>query len=348
MTHPIRLIFHIGAGKTGTSSIQHTFLRNHAALRAQGIGYLGLMLEHADRVAYPWQAASGSELFHALPREQAEAQLSEVLAGCVAQAQASGLHTLVWSNESFFDRNQAARGPLLKLMADGLDVQWVAYVRRHDAWIRSAYVQWAIKHKTNTGPVMPFSDWVQRRPARFAPALLDLLKAFPGRLSIRNFDAAHDAVGDFCSLLPVDMGHLPVVRDNASPSNEETLLRALFNTRVREKILPVRFDRLVARHTQFGSSPTAYLAALMPNASDLAAVREQATNDRLALDDLLLAQGQPTVDTSERVVQPVEVNTESLLMALAHLVMHQAQRIERLEAAMRQAGTLPPADSKGA
>ena len=271
----IRLIFHIGAGKTGTSSIQHTLRKSLDSLKAQGIWYLGLMLEHAPELRYPWQVASGSEIFHATEPEAAARQLQEILAATVAAARAAGAHTLVWSNESFFDRNTKARPSLKALVNDGVDVQFVAYVRRHDAWIRSAYVQWAIKHKTNIGPVMRFHDWVKRRPARFAPALQSLLADFPNRLLLRNLDGVKDAVPDFLALLPLGPITIPEVRDNVTPGNVEILLRALFNTRVKEKILPMRFDRLVARHADFGQTAGDYLRGLMPTDEDLREVREQ-------------------------------------------------------------------------
>ena len=44
----IELILHIGAGKTGTSSIQETLRNNSLALNDQHVKYLGLMLEFAE------------------------------------------------------------------------------------------------------------------------------------------------------------------------------------------------------------------------------------------------------------------------------------------------------------
>lgn len=335
---PLRLVFHIGAGKTGTSSIQHTLRRGLEALKAQGIWYLGLMLEHAPEHRHSWQIASGSEDFHTTEPALASQQLAEILRATVQAARAAGAHTLIWSNESFFDRNDKARPVLQALIAEGVDVQFVAYVRRHDAWVRSAYVQWAIKHKTNIGPVMRFQDWIKRRPARFAPALQSLLAEFPGRLQLRNLDSVKDAVADFLQLMAIDSSQIETVRDNVTPTNVEILLRALFNTRVKEKILPMRFDRLVARNADFNQSAGDYLRTMMPSDQDLREVRELCAADRAALDKLLQSCAQDTIATDELSGKRVDVDDGKLLFALAQLVMHQTQRIERLEATLKRQG----------
>jgi hypothetical protein len=334
----IRLIFHIGAGKTGTSSIQNTLRNSVDLLKSKGIWYLGLMLEHAPEHSQPWQIASGSETFHATEATAAGLQLHQVLFATVAAAREAGVHTLVWSNESFFDRNSKARSTLKALIEDGVDVRFVAYVRRHDAWSRSAYVQWAIKHKTNIGPVMRFQDWFKRRPARFAPALQSLIADFPGRLLLRNLDTVKDAVPDFLALLPLGGATIPETRDNVTPDSVEILLRALFNTRVKEKILPVRFDRLVGRHADFNQTPGEYLRALMPTDEDLREVRVQCAADRSALNELLRANAQEAIATDELAGKRVDVDDGKLLLAMAQLMMHQAHRIERMEAALKRAG----------
>lgn len=48
MTPYPELILHIGAGKTGSTSVQFTLQRSREQLAAQGLGYLGLMLEEAE------------------------------------------------------------------------------------------------------------------------------------------------------------------------------------------------------------------------------------------------------------------------------------------------------------
>ena len=66
----MRWIFHIGAGKTGTSSLQFTLRDSRPALAAAGVWYLGLMLEHAPVRHFEWQVFGGTELFHRLPQAE--------------------------------------------------------------------------------------------------------------------------------------------------------------------------------------------------------------------------------------------------------------------------------------
>lgn len=335
---PIRLFFHIGAGKTGTSSIQHTLRKDRNALKDRGVWYLGLMLEHAPQRTYPWQLASGSEAFHKTDPAVASRQLHEILTATVTAARSSGAHTLIWCNESFFTRNEKTRAPLKALMSDGVDVQFVAYVRRHDAWVRSAYVQWAIKHKTNRGPILSFQEWVRRRPPRFAPPLQSLVTEFPGRLSLRNLDAVKDAVRDFMVLLDIDEPTMPALRHNVTPSNVEILLRALFNTRVKDSILPKRFDRLVAPHADFSQTGDDYLRGLMPTDEALRQVRVECADDREAINKLLQASAQEPIATDELTPSSTDVNQSQLLFTLAQLVMFQTQRIDELEGAITRSG----------
>ncbi|MBN8487038.1 MAG: hypothetical protein J0M20_04795 [Burkholderiales bacterium] len=327
----MKFLFHIGAGKTGTSSIQQTLRTQREVLERHGVWYLGLMLEHAPVQLFPWQKASASEVFHQLEPLEGQEQLHAVLTATVEKARQAGIHTIIWSNESFFDRNQKTRQPLADLLAEGVDVRFIAYVRRYDAWVRSAYVQWGIKHKTYPGPVIPFRDWIRRRPPGFAAALLSIQDRFPDRVVVRNVDAAGDAVSDFLQVSGIDQLGLSKLRENVSPPAEELLLRALFNTRIREKVLPMRFDKVVGAGLDFEHTPLEHLQQLMPNAEDMAHALDTAASDRRQLDSLLKAQGQPAMVTEPLPERAMEVRAERLVLALSQIVCQQALRLERLE-----------------
>mgnify|MGYP001070380864 CR=1 FL=1 len=333
---PLRLIFHIGAGKTGTSSIQHTLNTQQDELRRQGYWYLGLMLEHAFCQRHPWQKASASEVFHTMDAAQASEQLTEILLATVADARRDGMHTLIWSNESFFDRNAKTRSALAALQQAGVTLSILAYVRRHDAWARSAYVQWGIKHKTYVGPVQPFGTWIKSRHPRFSAALLPLMQAFPDSLVVRNLDGMGDAVGDFLQLAGLAGAGLNHVRTNETPTGAELFLRALYNNTFRDKVLPVRFDRSMGRTIDFATSCSDYFGQLMPTADDLEAVREQCEEDRQAIDRLLDEQDQPPIETARLAMKPIELDSDALLKSLCQIVVQQSIRLERLEKTLRE------------
>ncbi|NDY90968.1 hypothetical protein [Ideonella livida] len=339
---PLRLIFHIGAGKTGTSSIQQSLRASLEALHRHGVQYLGLMLEHAPLQRHPWQKAGGSEIFHNLPPQAATAQLSEVLLDACAQARQRGCHTLIWSNESFFNRNHSARPVLQALLAAGVDVRIVAYVRRHDAWLRSAYAQWGIKHKTYKGPAKPFLEWIKSHPARFGQPLWSLETQFPDRVTVRNLDAVKDAIPDFMALCGIELDWLTISRDNVTPSNAELLLRALFNSRIEDKVLPERFDQVMQTGWSGGERPDGYMAHLLPSAQDLQDASDEAREDRTLVDQLLQKGGQPPIDTDPLRAKSNAVDTQELVFLLAEALVVQTQKVERLEQALRSKGLLDP------
>jgi hypothetical protein len=331
---PVRFIFHIGAGKTGTSSIQQTLRENEEELRRQGVLYLGLMLEHAPHKIHPWQKASASEVFHALTPQEMDQQFMAVIRPTLAYARRHGIHTLIWSNESFFERTRKIRKALKRFEALGVELDIVAYVRRHDAWIRSAYVQWGIKHKTYAGRIKPFREWVEGRPPKFAAQLLDVEQAFPGRLMVRNLDAVKDAVADFLQCCRIDGASVVQSRVNETPAAEELLLRALYNDRHQGKVLPDKFNHAFSRGLRFDVPPGEYLAALLPSDADIDAVRDSAAEDIAALNALLASQGQEPVAMSRDGARRSEVRESVLLKALCQIVVEQSLRIEKLEKAL--------------
>jgi len=325
------LVFHIGAGKTGTSSIQHTLLDQRAELTRRGYWYLGLMLEHATNVRFPWQQTLASEVFHSMDADTASAQLTEVLKSVVSDARREGIHTLIWSNESFFRRNGKTHGALAELQRDGVGVFIIAYVRRHDAWARSAYVQWGIKHKTYTGPVQPFSLWIGSRYPSFGADLLRLKQTFPGGVAVRNLDGIGDAVTDFLEQVGLDPSGITQVRANETPTGVELVMRALFNNTFQGEVLPVVFERSVGNATDFSTPVSNYFNQLMPSEADLEMVKQQCADDRRILDDLLMEQGQLPIETAPLSMRPISLDREALIKSLCEIVMKQSTRLIKLE-----------------
>ncbi|MDD2828451.1 MAG: hypothetical protein PHW18_02625 [Sulfuricurvum sp.] len=332
----IRLIFHIGAGKTGTSSIQQTLKAHSNFLKKQGIWYVGLMLEGAEERIYDWQRAAAIEDFHALTDEEIDEQLLEVFKSILSSAKRNNIHTIIWSNESFYSRNQRFHPCLKKIEQLGIDIEIVAYVRRYDSWSRSAYAQWGIKHKTYMGEIRPFKEWIKARMPNFYTPLKIIEDEFPGQLKVRNMDAVKDAVKDFLQLCDIDPDKFENIRSNESLSNEELFLRALFNNRYENPVLPDQFDRVIASKATYEISPAEYMATLLPQSDDMQMVMEATENDRTLLNELLKVQGQEPVKGSASAIKSVEVNSEKLLFGLCEIMLQQSIRIQRLEKTLRE------------
>lgn len=342
----MQLIVHIGAGKTGTSAIQHALAAHPDALAARHARYLGLMLEHApgaQGARRPWQKASGSEIFHGMPRAQAVEELCTVLRAAVIAAAADGMARLLWSNESLFDRHAAVDVALRRLAEDGVQVRVIAYVRDPVAWTRSAYLQWGIRHKTYPGPIRPFTTWAESHAPRFAQVLDEWAADWGEALVVRNYDAVDDVVPDFLAACGLDGVALAPTRANDTPAPHDLLLRAIYNGRLADRALPQRFDRQFGPQGPGGGTPAGRLAALLPDAQALVELARRVAPDRERVDARLRAAGQPPLPDAESSVSACiqhdvsrPLDESRLLMALCELVVAQGQRIERLEHRLRE------------
>lgn len=333
--YDIRLILHIGAGKTGTSSIQRTLGANFGKLKKQGTWYLGMILENAHVKIYDWQDISKIGTFHTLSEQETKEQVLEVMHSILNFAQKEKIHTLIWSNESFFNKNQKLLSVLKSMELEGFKIEIVSYVRRHDAWVYSSYVQWGIKHKTYSGSLLPFHEWSKTRIPRFYPQLSKILELFPKQLYIRNMDAVQDVVKDFFKILHIDFNELEIIRFNDSPGNEELLLRALFNNNFDGQVLPVQFNNFVSDKI-INTTLQQYMQDLLPMKEDLEKIVELTVDDRLLLNKILKEQGQDPIEINNIICKSAQINSEIILLALCDIVLKQIIKIRHLEELIKE------------
>ena len=327
----MKLIFHIGAGKTGSSSIQKTLAGAESQLISHGICYVGLMFEKNVPKIYDWQESSQIEQFHALPSEKMQEELSDVLEQTVKECESKNIHTIIWSNESFFGRMAKTLVVLKEFEKRGHEVQSIAYIRRHDAWARSAYIQWGLKHKTSEGKLQPFSQWIEKRMPHFSKGLQEVLNEFPHSFFIRNVDSLKDAVADFLTIFGLNDLNIIQIRDNDSPSNEELFLRALFNEKFDTQVLPKRFDNTVGKNIKFSVTASGYLNYLLPRQEDIYKILNICKHDREVIDKLLVEQEQEPIDVTPLNGKDNSANAERIIVALCDIVLQQSLRISRLE-----------------
>ena len=339
MSDTLRLIVHIGVGKTGTTSIQAMLQEGQAALNRAGYWYLGMMLENAPAARYPWQKPTTvNPDFHHLPPAQATAEAVDILGQCLETARERGLHTLIWSNESFSDRGHSERiAETLRRLREqhGVAIEVVVYVRRHDAWMRSAYKQWGIKHKTYKGNVLGFRQWATGRLPDFSTPINHYTRIPGVRMNVRNYEALDDVTEDFKAAVgfPPALAAALVVkgRRNNSPEDLELYLRAICNDRVPGTVLPNYFDQLVMKGIGDWRTPTQHLAHLLPGPGDLEWVQQQSTADAESVNRLLAANGQPTLREMQPQSQPPRIDPDVMLGALAKIVVIQSMRLRNLE-----------------
>ncbi len=288
------LIVHAGFGKTGTSSIQSTLRSNSTTLKKDGIKYLGRMLENCDDPeAQGWRTSGNTTFLKGPVDETSVTEVIQVLGDELDRLSQDAIHTAVWSHEAIAGRLDRVLPVIQAMKAKGHDVKVVAYVRRHDSWAKSAYVQWGIKHKTYPGKLRNFADWITERPIKFKTKIESWSGALGDGFHLRNYDAADDVVLDFLSF--IGAAPLPLDKTNTAPAPEVTAAWAVYNAQFRQRNSARDFS-LFVRDLGIGSANEAKLPDLQdmfPSTSQLADLVAGEKEDIAAVNAMLKAQGQP-------------------------------------------------------
>lgn len=340
----VKLIVHIGHGKTGSSSIQQSLLAARSQLVAQNVKYLGLMLEHAHSAQnFAWQVMSGSDrFFDNTPPDTANAQLTALLDSELQQLAAQKVETAIWSNEWILTRSRSVLPALQELQRRGHVIELQCYVRRHDKWAQSAYAQWGLKHKTYQGHIRDFASWLPvfgDRDFRFAPSLSIWEAAFGTDLRVFNFDTAGDVVQHFMSIN--GLKDVPSIHENISPDATITAAQAVFNGRSKAPVLPMAFDRIqiLAEKSDENRGTLPPLDRLAPSVEALAALVRDRAEDISRLNTLLLRSGEPPLsfDTPPRQMQhPSPWEMDQLLLKLIFGLADEVEQLRGQVAALQK------------
>lgn len=236
----MKLILHIGMGKTGSSAIQAALTANAARLAAQGAEYLGMWFDMLDPRFRGVQ--NQGQFFDLPPAEMIQATdvLIEVLR---ARSVASGVGTFILSNEAFSGNGRGMAPMIARLREAGVDLRAIGYARHPAAWLPSAYVQWGVRDKVDPGPVPPYGVKA-RKLVRWYNGLLEWHNLMPEILDVRPYDKAPDIVADFAEATGLTLD-LPAHRVLERGEDAEIVLRALFNSRFQKHVLPQVFERAV-------------------------------------------------------------------------------------------------------
>ena len=330
------LILHIGAGKTGTTSIQQTLKTHKLQLDEQKVSYLGLMLEHGIFL-YPWQKPDGWVHCFRLGIEKAQQQIHEALIKSINQLISDGYHTAIWSNESFFSDHSTILSLLWDLHNLGINISVIIYVRRHDSWARSAYLQWGIKHKNYEGKVKSFQEWYQNNPVQFSDKIQPWLEQQWIKLFVRNFDLCGDIIVDFLQCCNLKATKFSSLRENETPSAVALALWALYNSQVEEPVLPSELGGLL-RHSKIFDNNTidCDYNSLIPTHEDLKFVQNNSLKDRQILNDIFQRFGQPKVDETILKEKDFTVTNNQIFAALIQLLKFQQSRINQLDSRIKK------------
>ncbi|GAA6135062.1 hypothetical protein NBRC116188_18520 [Oceaniserpentilla sp. 4NH20-0058] len=157
----MKLVLHIGSGKTGTSSIQKKLKDSKKSGKLKSFIYTGLFFEEVPECDVDMSGRLPQHFFTEM-RGRKEDELIDLTLGCLQTIKSvyekKGIDTIIWSNESLY-RSTSFFANLIPLISPLFDLEVVLYLRRQDKWFVSSYEQWNIKHKTYSGKYKNFDEW---------------------------------------------------------------------------------------------------------------------------------------------------------------------------------------------
>ncbi len=340
------IIVHIGTGKTGSTAIQRHLSSRKVSLPELNVSFWGLNLEHCTtKTKYSWQQPSGIGLL----QRMSEAKAKEELAVVLEEALSENADLAIWSNESIYER-PGVYVPLLRGLIDrGLcSITIIAYVRSIRGYIHSAYKQWGIKHKTYSGEILGFTDWIKTNVEflSYGSKLAHWDQAFSTDLQVYNYDVVGDVLHHFMSLIPHCKSIVPQKsdnRENASPSEIQLALYALYNNQFAEPVLPHAITSLLRRykldHDRFEVTP---LSSLYPSANEIESAQVLLEDQADIVNRILERNGQPAL-LAKQEISGINAASESdisrgVLSLLTNIVVQQELRINHLETQIKKLG----------
>ena len=291
----VKLIVHIGHGKTGSSSIQQTLLSGRDILLIRN----SLFWTYAGawwRVEPShWQKRSGSDIFFANARDPLTANGEMPFVGVPSQCDRDGVTKAIWSNEWLAPRSGMVLPALQKIAESGHEIEIQCYVRRHDKWAISAYSQWGLKHKSYDGRVRDFESWMPvfgGRSIRFADDIKPWHDAFSDKLKVFNFDAIGDVVEHF--LVNNQIAGVRPINENVSPSAVEIAAQAVFNSKHPISMRPSEYDKVASLlRRDAGTEQPTTIDKLFPSQDALKTLLDDRRDDIATLNEHLARNGQP-------------------------------------------------------
>ncbi len=323
----MKAIFHIGMGKTGTTSIQASLRRSGEGLGAARAAYLGMWFDMIDP---RFRGLRGERLFYAQDRA-ALAGAADRFADHLAHLHATrGVTTVVFSNETLF-----VRGPgildFFRRLGERVELSFLAYLRRPDEWLVSAYHQWGIARHMAATEFRTFADFAPGFLDRYAH-IRDWHAAFGDRVIVREHRSDVDVVADAAGALSLPLRPL-AARRLQRPVEGVSALKAVAN-QLGHGGQPIQ--SLFPILASAGAAEVGTVARLMADlfdhtaTPDLVAARKDTfafIRDRFGLDLV-----SPSL-RSPRALDAADLR-DQIIGCLVAIVTDQAARLQRLEAAV--------------
>lgn len=254
----MKIIFHIGSGKTGTSAIQDFLRLNQNFLEEDRCAFLGRMLQIFQKeqtlTKLPWQKNGGWQEFLRTPHNAKE--FEHILLNQISILSGAGYRTFVISNEGLIKHGQLFKLLIENLQDKGYTVEIIYVYRRVYDYILSAYSQWGIKHKIYDGKLLPFVAWLRQ----FDYSLTKYAKEWCENVGKNNFKVikfskGQDIIPLFLSAIGMDSKYYSEtpsieIRSNLPLNNLELFFYATYNSHHNKALHPQEIEMALRRLDQ--------------------------------------------------------------------------------------------------
>lgn len=254
MKNNIDFIIHVGAGKTGSTSIQQYLKSNFNELKDSSVLYAGLLFNTLE-LDQEWK--NNPWIFNESSPADKLIKEAEVYAD---YAKSNKINTIILSNESFCNRIDLLL-PFFSYLKEHYSLNIIYYVRDVYKWSISAYKQWNIKHKTYNGNILAFEDYLKTKPYTILSDVIELLNDtdFKENLIIRNFDSLEggDVTFDFLSAIGLEKNK--GLRTNEGLSIYDMPVYYFNNNLSESPILPTEGEEIVKKLDSFSKVSEEYI-----------------------------------------------------------------------------------------
>jgi hypothetical protein len=241
----MRMIFHIGSPKAGSTTLQLFLQRNRAALARQGFRFERTEADHVGQIGFPVAGLTdvGVPVPSAHHRHRygypdlaaQEAKTARLFADLAARRPGWSEHSYLASSEYMITlRNRPEALAALDARLRGVfdDVTYLLYLRRQEDFIASMYSQ-----RVRNGHDVPLETFVRKTLKGYDYArIVETWTSVVGRdrLVLRIFDRAAlkdgDLIADYCDVCGIDpAGVEPVPRSNEGLTAELLELQRVLN-----------------------------------------------------------------------------------------------------------------------
>ncbi|WP_299323388.1 hypothetical protein [Parasphingopyxis sp.] len=332
MSDTPELLLHIGAGKTGSTSIQFTLRHNAKALIAQDCRYAGLMLEQLTQEGqFDWSVnRAPQKYFRTKEPERVDDEVYTFMRDKLEQLGRKGYRQVIWSNEAFLTRHGRIIHIIKRLADDGVAVRPVCYVRRHDKWARSVYVQNAIKFKPYRGRIKSFDEWAPDSITGYSESLARWARLFPN-IETYNFDAIDDVAAHFFELAGLEP--VPTIRANVAPSNAVLAAWAVFNNKFAGQVMPTEFLDTGRRLGIMPNEDRSCLPIedLLPSVEQLQKFQDSQADDLEYVNTLLTERGEPALEFHQPEDKPRKASDWEMNRLLLQMIYALQEQVVELE-----------------